>query len=336
MSDLKKTLVGLVSYKEDDNSIFFGREKEVENLLQVIQNNKLIALTGPSGSGKTSLINAGLIPRLKKGFLAQSGKEWAICQFRPGVNPIENLIFSLTNSGVLNKDLKSSTEDFSNYRKIIDQDNILSLSKIYKDSEINNKKNLLIIVDQFEDIFVFNKIAKYRQNDDKLLLDIISRTVKIKEVSVYFLICLQTEYTSKLVNYSKLQELFNKSQYAIHNIDNSGLKTIIKNSLISNGIGLNQEAFNFISNEISKDLSLLPNVQFLLCQLLKGPITKNYIITLEKIKALGSIENVIAEKFNEIYDSFSSEDQNIFSSIVRATMNFENQENQILNNNFEL
>ena len=42
MSDLKKTLVGLVSYKEDDNSIFFGREKEVENLLQVIQNNKLI------------------------------------------------------------------------------------------------------------------------------------------------------------------------------------------------------------------------------------------------------------------------------------------------------
>ena len=335
MSDLKKTLVGLVSYKEDDNSIFFGREKEVENLLQVIQNNKLIALTGPSGSGKTSLINAGLIPRLKKGFLAQSGKEWAICQFRPGVNPIENLIFSLTNSGVLNKDLKSSTEDFSNYRKIIDQDNILSLSKIYKDSEINNKKNLLIIVDQFEDIFVFNKIAKYRQNDDKLLLDIISRTVKIKEVSVYFLICLQTEYTSKLVNYSKLQELFNKSQYAIHNIDNSGLKTIIKNSLISNGIGLNQEAFNFISNEISKDLSLLPNVQFLLCQLLKGPITKNYIITLEKIKALGSIENVIAEKFNEIYDSFSNEDQNIFSSIVRATMNFENQENQILNNNFE-
>ena len=159
MSDLKKTLVGLVSYKEDDNSIFFGREKEVENLLQVIQNNKLIALTGPSGSGKTSLINAGLIPRLKKGFLAQSGKEWAICQFRPGVNPIENLIFSLTNSGVLNKDLKSSTEDFSNYRKIIDQDNILSLSKIYKDSEINNKKNLLIIVDQFEDIFVFNKIS---------------------------------------------------------------------------------------------------------------------------------------------------------------------------------
>ena len=76
-------LVGLVPYQEKNNSVFFGREKEVENLLQIIQKNKIITLTGPSGSGKTSLVNAGLIPRLRKGFLGQSGKDWAICKFRP-------------------------------------------------------------------------------------------------------------------------------------------------------------------------------------------------------------------------------------------------------------
>lgn len=48
----KSRLKGLLPYKEEDQSFFFGREKEVENLLQIIQKNKLITLTGASGSGK--------------------------------------------------------------------------------------------------------------------------------------------------------------------------------------------------------------------------------------------------------------------------------------------
>mgnify|MGYP000583443511 CR=1 FL=1 len=108
----QKKLKGLLPYQEEDNSFLYGREKEVENLLQIIQKNKLITLTGPSGSGKSSLINAGLVPRLKKGFSGQAGKEWSICKFRPGINPIENMISALTNSGVFNKDLRAKTEDF--------------------------------------------------------------------------------------------------------------------------------------------------------------------------------------------------------------------------------
>ena len=40
---------------------------------------------------------------------------------------------------------------------IIEENKNLSLSKIYRDSEIFNQRNLLIIVDQLEDIFVFEK-----------------------------------------------------------------------------------------------------------------------------------------------------------------------------------
>ena len=329
----KNTLKGLLPYQEEDHFSFYGREKEVENLLQIIQKNKLITLTGVSGSGKTSLINAGLIPRLKKGFLGQAGKEWSICKFRPGANPIENMIAALTNSGVLKKDYRSNTEDFANYKKIIEDDKNLSLSKIYKDSEIYNKRNLLIVVDQLEDIFVFEKIIKEKNSDDQLLLDIISRTVRFRETSIYFLICLQTEYISELTNYASLQELFSKSQYAIQNIGSSGLKSLIRNNFTSNGIGFDSTAFNHLLEKSTQDLSLLPNVQFLLYCLFNKNKNKDSV-TKEMISEMGGVKNVIGNKFESLFQSLSKTDQTNFEKILKATMNFEKNQDNDLSNTF--
>lgn len=329
----KSNFKGLLPYQEDDNSCFYGREKEVENLLQIIQKNKLITLTGASGSGKTSLVNAGLIPRLKKGFLGQAGKEWSICKFRPGVNPIENMIAAITNSGVFKKDHRSNTEDFSNYKKIIEENKNLSLSKIYRDSEIFNQRNLLIIVDQLEDIFVFEKILKEKNSDNQLFLDIISRTVRFRETSIYFLICLQTEYTSELSNHGSLQELFSKSQYAIQNIGSKGLKSLITNNFTSSGIGFESSAFNLLLNQSFQDLSLLPNIQFLLHSFFITRNTKE-AVTNKLIDEYGGVKNVIGNKFEQIFQSLSQVDQKNFEKIIKATMNFEHYEIQPFANYF--
>ena len=329
----KSNLKGLLPYQEEDHASFYGREKEVENLLQIIQKNKLITLTGASGSGKTSLVNAGLIPRLKKGFLGQAGNEWAICKFRPGVNPIENMISALTNSGVFKKDRRANTEDFSDYKKIIEEDKSLSLSKIYRDSEIYNQRNLLIIVDQLEDIFALQKIFEHKNGDDHLLLDIVSRTVRFRETSVYFLICLQTEYITKLTNYASIQELFSKSQYAIQNIGNQGLKSLITNNFTSNGIGFENSAFNHLIKQSFLDLSLLPNLQFLL-QCLLVANSSNERVTNEMIQEFGGVQNIIGNKFEEVFQSLTKSDQKNFEKIIKSTINFEFDDNQTMANSF--
>ncbi|UCH96516.1 MAG: ATP-binding protein, partial [Candidatus Aminicenantes bacterium] len=61
---------GLYPYEERDKDIFYGRDREGEELFKLVKMNLLTVVVGKSGVGKTSLINAGLFPRLREaGFL---------------------------------------------------------------------------------------------------------------------------------------------------------------------------------------------------------------------------------------------------------------------------
>ena len=56
--------LGLESYSERHAALFFGREREIEEMLRLLGRRVLAVLFGPSGIGKSSLLQAGLFPRL--------------------------------------------------------------------------------------------------------------------------------------------------------------------------------------------------------------------------------------------------------------------------------
>ncbi len=56
--------LGLESYGEADRDLFYGRERETEELLRMVRRETLTVVFGPSGIGKSSLLRAGLGPRL--------------------------------------------------------------------------------------------------------------------------------------------------------------------------------------------------------------------------------------------------------------------------------
>lgn len=58
--------MGPRSFERKDQAIFYGRDKEARDLLSLIIANNVVLVYSPSGAGKTSLINAKLIPLLKK------------------------------------------------------------------------------------------------------------------------------------------------------------------------------------------------------------------------------------------------------------------------------
>jgi DNA-binding SARP family transcriptional activator len=56
---------GLRPFGPDDSEVFFGREEDIETLLERIQPGVVVTIAGASGTGKSSLLLAGILPRLR-------------------------------------------------------------------------------------------------------------------------------------------------------------------------------------------------------------------------------------------------------------------------------
>jgi len=81
---------GMVPFDEADSARFFGRELEVQDLLDRLRLHPFLAVIGASGSGKSSLVRAGLIAALRKS-RAFGPVEWIVRIMRPGTSPLASL-----------------------------------------------------------------------------------------------------------------------------------------------------------------------------------------------------------------------------------------------------
>lgn len=147
---------GLRAFEEDEDILFFGREKQIDELVKKLRTTRLIAVIGSSGSGKSSLIKSGLIPNLQSGFMSGAGSNWRICSFRPGSDPIKNLVSGLVKPGAL-EDEEIPVDLLTNLYESSLRRSSNGLIEVYKQIGIEKHNNLLILVDQFEEIFRFSK-----------------------------------------------------------------------------------------------------------------------------------------------------------------------------------
>ena len=83
--------MGLSPFTEKDAEFFFGRRRLVEGLEEALRARpRFLLVMGPSGSGKSSVVQAGLMPRLRKGSVPGSDR-WGIMVARPADRPFDHL-----------------------------------------------------------------------------------------------------------------------------------------------------------------------------------------------------------------------------------------------------
>ena len=85
---IKNPYPGLRPFGPEEFESFFGRDRQIDQLLTRLRDHRFVAVVGLSGSGKSSLVRAGLIHRLKVGHLSIAGEkmEGGIISPRLGAN----------------------------------------------------------------------------------------------------------------------------------------------------------------------------------------------------------------------------------------------------------
>ena len=133
---------GLRPFEPSQADIFFGRDEQIEELVDSLQKNRFVAVVGTSGSGKSSLVRAGLIPVLERSQVGFMASRWRIAILRPGRNATEELASALSelfgdSQEIVLDALRASSAGLAKYAR----------------QRLDSGENLLLLVDQFEELF---------------------------------------------------------------------------------------------------------------------------------------------------------------------------------------
>lgn len=94
---------GLEPFTEEDGAIFFGRDEEIDRVIDVLHRRRkgdakgFVVLLGASGCGKSSLVRAGVLPQLKNASKSGSGA-WVIVPPFTGGRGLDGLALSLADA----------------------------------------------------------------------------------------------------------------------------------------------------------------------------------------------------------------------------------------------
>jgi hypothetical protein len=213
---------GLRPFREDEEHLFFGREKQVDAMVDKLAETRFLAVVGVSGSGKSSLVNCGLRPALHLGLMVKAGTVWRVAQFRPGNNPIGALAEALARDGVL-----YTGADNGRFSRADIIETSLRLSKagvvdVYGQAQLSPHTNLLVVADQFEELFRYRALASRQLSNGtsaseeatafvNLLLEVRERP----ECPIYVALTMRSDFLGDCAQFFGLPEAINRGQYLV-------------------------------------------------------------------------------------------------------------------------
>jgi WD40 repeat protein len=206
---------GLRPFNKSESDIFFGREEQVDRLLDKIGRAHFVAMVGSSGCGKSSLLRAGLIAALQTGFLPQAGGRWRIATTHPGDRPLRNLTQALLDKEALGLE-RAQQAEAANFLMATLRRGPLGLVEALRETPLPERTNLLLVVDQFEEIF------RYRGESDRdeadafvSLLLATAEHAQQQHIAIYTLIAMRSDFLGDCAVFPGLPEAISDNQFLV-------------------------------------------------------------------------------------------------------------------------
>jgi WD40 repeat protein len=148
---LRSPYPGLEAFTSEDAAVFFGRDREIRDLEQLLEPTlqrgagRFVGIVGPSGSGKSSLLHAGLLPRLQR-----RPERWIVLpSVVPGRQPTRNLARAIAKALATGDSPRTPDELEAALRRgpplLVELAGQLIRGP-------HRRQNVLVVIDQFEEL----------------------------------------------------------------------------------------------------------------------------------------------------------------------------------------
>ena len=264
-AQLANPFPGLRPFREHEEHLFFGRESQVDAMVDALARARFLAVVGTSGSGKSSLVNCGLIPALRRGLMGSAGTSWRVTRFRPGGDPIRSMSQSLARPGVLFQDhfeglgIDEIAEATLRMSK-------LGLVDLYEQAHADEKPNLLIIADQFEELFRFRTLRSsggdaFDSAENSVALVNLLLEAANSGLPIYIVLTMRSDFLGDCAQFPGLPEAINRGEYLVPRMSREERKAAITGPVAVAGAEISPVLLTRLVNDVGDNPDQLSILQ---------------------------------------------------------------------------
>jgi WD40 repeat protein len=292
---------GLRPFEASEAHLFFGRDGQSDEMLRRLGRSRFLAVVGTSGSGKSSLVRAGLLPALHGGLLSAVGTHWRMAILRPGADPIGNLARSLSAPPVL-----GSVADPLLQPAIMEttlRRSARGLIEATRQARLNGAENLLVLVDQFEELFRFKLLS--RSEDAAAFVKLLLESVQQAELPVYVVLTLRSDFLGECAQFRDLPEALNDSQYLVPRLTRDQRREAIQAPVAVGRGSIAPRLLQRLLNDVGDDPDQLPVLQHALMRTWdhwqRHRRGEDDPLDLADYEAIGSMREALSRHVDEAY-----------------------------------
>jgi formylglycine-generating enzyme required for sulfatase activity len=302
---------GLRPFEIDEWSIFFGRERIVDEVIERLASRHLVLIHGSSGSGKSSLVRAGVLPKLARQHL-RAGAPWQTCSFRPTGGPLWNLAKELARLEGGGNDLQLVDQIMREFNR-----REATLAGVVSTLPFLKGRRLCVLVDQFEELFRFEKETS--REEAELFVDLVVRNdVQYEKetanrsteshAAVHVVITMRSEFLGECARFQAFAETINRSQYLVPRMDYDELLRAIRRPAELYDAEVTLELADRLIADVAGREDELPLIQhglMFLWQHAAGAKTEQHRLVLEAsaLDNVGGLSKLLSNHADSVFDA---------------------------------
>ena len=271
---------GLRAFRPTEADRFFGRQQQVDALVERLREARFIAVSGASGCGKSSLVLAGLLQALKQRHADDFDTDWRPVVLRPGHRPIGHLAAALADA------LPSASPGEGNvvvddpalqrYQTLYGQLRLggLGLAEAVRHARLPAGTRVLVVVDQFEEVFRFRHLAgaagaagdavgaeDAAADEAAAFVKLLLQAAAEPDSAVRVLVTLRSDTLGGCAGFPGLPEAVSRGSYLVPRLKRTQRKEAIVRPVELRGARIAPRLVQRLLNDVSDDFDDLPVMQ---------------------------------------------------------------------------